>query len=253
MIYQLADPERAAALLGNWPETIIWSCLQGVMGTVYADAPFAPRSAAAVLGDFCFLAGVPLPELVEQALQDRSSCILIPRDNLWDTPISRTFGNRVASITRYATKKDLAAFDRAYLEKQAFGIRSPYTIRIIDKILYNLCKKEVWSQDLVSQFPDWPAFQDLGLGFVVLKDGQLVSGASSYSRYREGIEIEIDTHPAFRRQGLALACGARLILECLDRGLYPSWDAHTSASLSLAEQLGYSFSHSYRAFLVSAL
>lgn len=105
----------------------------------------------------------------------------------------------------------------------------------------------------MSQFPSWPVFQDLGLGFVVLKDGQLVSGASSYSRYREGIEIEIDTHPAFRRQGLALACGARLILECLNRGLYPSWDAHTSASLSLAEQLGYSFSHSYRAFLVSAL
>lgn len=88
MIYQLADPGQASALLGNWTETIIWSCLQGVMGTVYADAPFAPRSAAAVLGDFCFLAGVPLPELVEQALQDRSSCILIPRDNLWDTPIS---------------------------------------------------------------------------------------------------------------------------------------------------------------------
>ena len=30
-----------------------------------------------------------------------------------------------------------------------------------------------------------------------------------------------------RNRGLASACGAALILECLERGLYPSWDAHT--------------------------
>ena len=44
------------------------------------------------------------------------------------------------------------------------------------------------------------------------------------------------------------ACGARLILECLDRSLYPSWDAHNPASLSLAEQLSYQLDHSYTAF-----
>ena len=39
--------------------------------------------------------------------------------------------------------------------------------------------------------------------------------------------------------GLATACGAALVLSCLERGLYPSWDAHTSISLHLAEKLGY--------------
>ena len=48
--------------------------------------------------------------------------------------------------------------------------------------------------------------------------------ASSYTVYRGGIEIEIDTHPDHRRRGLARACGAALMLECLKRGLY-SWDA----------------------------
>ena len=38
---------------------------------------------------------------------------------------------------------------------------------------------------------------------------------------------------------LAAACGARLILACLDRGLYPSWDAIDLRSVSLAEKLGY--------------
>lgn len=253
MIHQLDAPGRAAPLFGSWSETILWSCLQGVMGAVYGDDPTAPRSAAAVLGDFCFLAGAPRAELAEFALQGRSSRILIPRHGGWNASITQQFGDRAVPITRYATRKEPGAFDRLHLQKLSSGLGNLYTIHIIDNDLYNLCKKEAWSRDLVSQFPDWQTFRDLGLGFVVLKDGRPVSGASSYSRYREGIEIEIDTHPAFRRKGLALACGARLILECLDRGLYPSWDAHTAVSLALAERLGYTLSHPYPAFLVSSL
>ena len=76
----------------------------------------------------------------------------------------------------------------------------------------------------------------------------IVSGASSYSYYSGGIEIEIDNREAFRRRGLDLVCGARLILECLDRGLYPSWDAQNLGSISLAKKLGYEFSHEYPAY-----
>ena len=46
-----------------------------------------------------------------------------------------------------------------------------------------------------------------------------------------------------------LRCGAALILECLERGLYPSWDAHDTVSLALAEQLGYQPAGPYRTFL----
>jgi len=247
MIHLLHDPSPAAPLFDGWPETILWSCLQGVMGAVYGDDPVRPRSAAAVLGDFCFLAGQPSPELL--ALGDRENGLLIPRDPGWDTAIRRRFQNRAVPITRYATRKD-TVFDPAHLEKLAAGLEKSNTIRTIDHNLYDSCKSVAWSRDLVSQFPDWNAFRDLGLGFVVLQDGSPVSGAASYARYREGIEIEIDTHPDFRRQGLALACGAQLILACLDRGLYPSWDAHTPASLALAEQLGYRLDRPYPAFAV---
>ena len=85
---------------------------------------------------------------------------------------------------------------------------------------------------------------------MILKDGEPVSGASSYSGYRGGIEIEIDTRKDFRRKGLAFVCGAKLILECLDRGWYPSWDAHNLWSVALAEKLGYHFDHEYEAYEV---
>ena len=85
----------------------------------------------------------------------------------------------------------------------------------------------------------------LGRGFAVMKEGQIVSAASSYSRYREGIDIEIATLKTERHRGLASAVAAKLILACLDEGLYPAWDAANKMSVKLAEKLGYEFSHEY--------
>ena len=88
------------------------------------------------------------------------------------------------------------------------------------------------------------------LGVVILKDGEPVSGASSYSGYRGGIEVQIDTREDYRRMGLASVCGAGLILESLKKGWYPSWDAQNRQSLALAEKLGYHFEREYTAFEV---
>ena len=55
----------------------------------------------------------------------------------------------------------------------------------------------------------------------------------------------MDTREDERRKGLAMACCASLILACLDRKLYPSWDAHNKGSLALAEKLGYHFDKEY--------
>lgn len=83
---------------------------------------------------------------------------------------------------------------------------------------------------------------------VIVRDGVIVSGASSYTRYREGIEIEVDTLEEERRKHLALIVCSALILRCLKEGLYPSWDAQNMGSVHLAEKLGYVFDHEYVAY-----
>lgn len=109
---------------------------------------------------------------------------------------------------------------------------------------------------LTPQNRDWAelikaAFLRDGRGVVVVKNGEIVSGASSYTRYREGIEIEVDTVEEERRKHLALIACSALILRCLDEGLYPSWDAQNMASVRLAEKLGYQFDHEYTAYEVT--
>ncbi|MDR3999279.1 MAG: GNAT family N-acetyltransferase, partial [Evtepia sp.] len=57
MMQVVHPPEQAAPLFAGWEETLLWSCLQGVMGKVYAPAGEPLRAAPAVFGDFTFLAG----------------------------------------------------------------------------------------------------------------------------------------------------------------------------------------------------
>ena len=66
MIHEMISAKNAAGLFAGWQETMVWSCLQGVMGKVYGDAVEDPVSAVAFLGDFCFFAGRPDRELIDR-------------------------------------------------------------------------------------------------------------------------------------------------------------------------------------------
>lgn len=231
-------------LFGNWNESIIWSCLQGVMGQVHTNRD--ADSAMAILGDFAFLAGKSSEELLRFNLPE--FIIMVPQNDEWAALIERYYGEKAKKVTRYAFKKEKENFDTQKLEQAVLALLEGYELRMIEECEYNLCRNNAFSKDLVSQFKDYESYKRLGLGVVALKNGELVAGASSYSRYNEGIEIEIDTREDHRRKGLAYACGAKLILECLKRNLYPSWDAQNKWSVALAEKLGYHFGHEYTAY-----
>lgn len=250
MIYKLENKDMAAGLFAGWQETIIWSCLQNVMGEIYVNNPEHPASAMAVLGDFCFFAGTENRELVsyKPAHCQQDFIIMIPQTTAWHPLIESYYKERAKKVIRYAIKKEPEVFDFERLQSIVQALPSEYRLQMIDEEAYRMCWEQEWSKDLVSQYRDYEMYRKLGLGVVVMKRDELVAGASSYSTYQQGIEIEIDTKEAFRRRGLATICGAKLILECLERNLYPSWDAQNLWSVALAEKLGYHFEHEYPAY-----
>lgn len=247
MIFSLAPPDLAASLFGDWQETMIWSCLSGVMGAVYGDDPKAPAAALAVLGDFCFFAGEPGEEIVRFPRErlGPGRRILVPQNEDWAALIEACWGTAAEREERYAIKKEPDVFDRAKLERGLASLPPGYRIRPMDRELFRRCRQSRWSEDFSAQYRDWEQFERYGLGMMVMEGDKLVSGASSYSGWPGGIEVEIDTHPDYRRRGLAYAAAAALILACLARGRYPSWDAQNAASAALAEKLGYHVSHRY--------
>ena len=153
-------------------------------------------------------------------------------------------------MIRYAIRKD-TRFDTVLLERIVGTIPEGYELRKLDAEIYDLCLKDPVTRDFVSSFESKESYLDIGRGVVVMRSGRIVAGASSYTRYNEGIEIEVDTVEEERRKGLATAASAALILRCLDEGLYPSWDAQNMISVHLAEKLGYEYDHEYTAYEVS--
>ena len=210
------------------------------MGKILVTDPEHPKSAMAVIGDFAFFAGEPDLELL--CGKPERWMIVVPQNAAWEALIENNFP--AYKRIRYALKKD-TVFDREKLEDLAKALPEGYTFRRIDGALYDLCLKDEAFADNVSVFGSKESFLELGRGFAVMKDGKIVSAASSYSRYRKGIDIEIGTVREERRKGLASAVAAKLILACLDEGLYPAWDAANMLSVRLAEKLGYEFSREY--------
>lgn len=244
-ITRMIAVSKIAPFFSGWEETLVWSCLQGCMGHAAADNNETPSAAMITVGDFCFLAGVPNALLAAQA----EAPILVPRNEAWGQVIESVWDGRVEKALRYAIKKEPDVFVRSRLEEYAASLPETCTLKLFDREIYEKALKENWSRDFCSLFSDSRDYQERGLGVAVICDGELVSGASSYSVYHGGIEIEVDTRPDFRQKGLACACCAGLILECLKRGLYPSWDAHDLRSVALAEKLGYHMNHPYTVYL----
>ena len=248
MIYELKETEKVRSLFDGWQETLIWSCLDRVMGRILVTDTEKPVSALAFVGCFGFYAGRPERELVIN--KPEGFVIMVPQNEEWASLIEACFPT-AKRVTRYAIRKD-TRFDVEALRKAADRIPEGYELREIDAELYDKCLEDPVTRDFVSPFGSKEKYLELGRGMALVRDGRIVSGASSYTRYRDGIEIEVDTVEDERRKHLATTVCAALILRCLKEGLYPSWDAQNMNSVRLAETLGYEFDHEYAAYEVDS-
>ena len=239
-------PACCARLFSGWHKAMVASGLWGGMGKTWATANGA--SAQLLVRDFCFFAGAPSRALCGHlpAGGAGEGLILVPQNEGWAQAVQAVWGSRAAGYSRYAFAAPPAGFDTARLA--AMQPPAPYRLAFFDQAIYRRCLAQGWSRDLCAGFESWPAFAVRGLGVAVLQGDAPVAGAASYTAWPGGIEIEVDTHPAHRRKGLARAAAARLIAECCRRGLAPGWDAENAASAALAESLGYRPLGPYRAF-----
>ncbi len=246
MVYELKDTQKAEPIFAGWEETLIYSCVQQVMGKIFVTDLEHPRSACAFVGCFAFYAGEVNEELVRN--KPDGFVIMTPQNEEWAEMIEKCYPD-AKKVTRYAIRKD-TRFDVNKLQDMVKMLPEGYELKPIDDRLYDKCLESPATADFVSSFESKDKYLEYGRGMVILKDGEIVAGASSYTRYKEGIEIEVDTVEAERRKHLATVACSALILNCLKEGLYPSWDAQNKKSVHLAEKLGYEYWHDYVAYEV---
>ena len=97
----------------------------------------------------------------------------------------------------------------------------------------------------------WADFQTEGSGAVVYHGGEIVAAASSFLSLNGEAEMDISTKETHRRKNLATACAARMLQDCMERGIMVHWDAQNDVSRHLAEKFGFEVETEYPVYWLS--
>lgn len=136
---------------------------------------------------------------------------------------------------------DINMKDLNYCQLKAYANEIPkeYALQEITEEWYETAKLDQFLSNFVKEFSDYNVFRKQGFGWFLLDKGEVIAGVSSFIRYSKGIEVQIAVHPQYRCRHLARSLGAIILLKSARRELYPWWDCANTASMHIAEQLGY--------------
>lgn len=247
--HNVTDVKAIKPLFKKFHQSLLQAYWQGNIGYAYTDNALQPNSAVVNVGCFFFCAGCPNQDMLSYipTIYGNNYFIVIADDQTWQSLIERTYPSCYEKFTRYSFYSE-PLFERQKLQAIVSQLSEGYRLKAIDENDYQQITSLEWSKDLCNNFNAYSEFRKYGLGYVILKDNIIVSGASSYLAYNNCIEIEVDTIAQHRRKGLGLICSAKLILTCLERQISPKWDAHNHASLKMATKLGFILNKSYQAY-----
>ena len=251
--FECRFPEALAVIEGNNP------------GWVFVDDPNIPSAAlvwAQGIEGF-YLVGDASSAVFRDELNFLVDRVLKPRlDNLgvswfeisggenWDPVIQKALSKRDLKSNQQWVHilRDAGQVKMTQPElPDNFGLR-----RINEDLLANstVSNKQFLFSKLTHFWGSLDAFLNLGLGYVLVDEEEIVS--SCYSGFVAGDihAIDIETEQSHRRRGYAETAARAFLAECIEKHLQPHWDcmAENIASVHLAEKLGFSRSHEYNLY-----
>jgi GNAT superfamily N-acetyltransferase len=221
--------------------------VEGQMGQAFVDDLEQPTIYHVVIGPFHYFAGTAVSPPAQTMMADFPAYnLLMPSTPGWAELAHQQLGDTLQTNTRHSFSSDsLSASHLNQLLND--GSFQGEVVAMDTAVAHQLSTASQLYFDL-ADFDSAQDFATRGLGFVALVDTQPVGIAYSSLVCSQGIEISIFVDEAHRRQGIATALGAHLLLACLQRGLHPNWDAANPESVKLATKLGYRSLGSYEAY-----
>lgn len=236
----------------QFDDTLLRSYFEGHMGEAWVDDLIDPTAAQVTVSVFTFYAGDHDSPAAEELLRNLPEDVLIIVEaDGWKRRLEEVHAGAFEKFSRFRFYNNGRDFDLQHLKSLIADLPDEFTLQKIDKTVIKMPSLHSLSEDFTGNFDSDEDYLQRGMGYAVIHNGIVVSAASSFSVYNEGIEIEVGTHPDYRRKGLAAITSAALILDCLDNDIYPNWDAANSESVKLAEHLGYVMKEAYDTYYVS--
>ena len=213
----------------------LWEAGLSGTGQAWADAPVNPRAAVMAVGDFLLCGGEADAALLRTAVRSARKPWLVYGPDGWLRALEGVAPFRLTE--RQAFRPDVQP-DDAHLRRLLAELPENVRLQPLEGPWIPWCRLQAWSRDFVSQFTDG-GFAAEGLGMLVLREGQPVSGAASYVRYPGGLEVQVTTREDCQGRGYAVPASAALILRAHALGLAATWDAANPVSAHMAQKLGY--------------
>lgn len=221
--------------------------LAGVLdGKVWADDPDQPAVVLVSDGEVSYLAGAP--DRLQQPLALRGLIpawtYFFPEDNwvprlpeIWDNPFARPHPR-----LRFA------------LERPAGDVALPDGFELVQINRSNLDRYPAlreFAEDAAGGWRSFEHFLNVGVGYVVLHHGAVVSHCLADCVMSSRAELGVGTDDGFRRLRLGQAAAAAAVSECLRRDIVDvGWHCHASnaGSIRIAEAVGFRQRDAYVAY-----
>ena len=216
-------------------------CLRRSKGRMLVDDVESPSSALLVYRSAHVITGdMNNHEFLESALSN------IPR-NIWGLIIPSE--DWIPLLTRY-WQQGFETIKRIELDSDGLELSHLLKYKVLPEgySLQRLERKHLLNMhmdllyDAIIDFESFKYFENEGIAFCVIDDSdddKVISVASSVYPYTDELEIQVKTHPQYRRQGFALSSCAALVEYCIKNRVKVYVDAAHDGSRDMALKLGF--------------
>ena len=229
-------PDGAAGRLKMAAPLLYRAALRGVFGgrSEYGQAGIADAL-------FVFLDGKPDPEAAA-ALEARYRVRpLVCLTESWEDYIRARYPE--ARVYRRCMMKPA----RRFLLPEESALPEGYRLAAMDEAAF---ERHPFSHG--ANYASCAAFQAEGSGAVAYWNGEIVASASSFLSMDGEVELDVSTKEEHQGKGLASACVARMLRDCMERGIAVHWDAQNEISRHLAEKFGFEMETEYSVYWLPA-
>ena len=239
-------PELARPLLSGWldaaqPKLLTaWHVLMTGKGAVFVDQWPEARAALVATGSNYALLGDPTAIRADELRQWVSGFL----------EAADAFTSRLRSL-------EPRPYEWPRVNLLQTTVREPSTVgaevrRLVLKDAPQVAALKVESNWIADTWGGAPGLAASGFAYGAFVDGHLASVACTFFVAERFEDIGVITETAFRGRGLSPACAAGLCADIRTRGRIPSWSTSpdNTASLRVAEKLGFTLGHHDRMWVV---